>query len=128
MRLTIDVTMADIDEGDDSCAGCPVAIAATRALHEAGFDKEWQAKYEPYRAFCTPAGFEILYRGETVLALPPHEFSEEAYEFASMFDDWFRQEYRGEESTEEEPWERPDPFSFTVDIDLAVPAKGANHA
>lgn len=117
MKLKIDVTQEDIDGGNDRPESCPVALAGTRALAEAGYG-DLRMEWEPYHAFCKPAGLTLWgYRdgSDRVLArVPVEKVDHEAYEFASLFDDW----YRDDPEDREEDEGPPTPFSFAVNLPL----------
>lgn len=127
MKLKVQITKEDIEEAGDQCHNCPVAVAATRALGQAGFDvgdyspERWSVEWEPYRAFCEPDGLTV-WRGDTmVLRVKVGDAPLEAYEFASQFDDWFRYHFRGErpdsmEDDEDDPPPRPYPTEFELEL------------
>lgn len=131
LLLAVDVTRKDIDQGNQSPRWCPIALAAMRALRAAGLP-ECRVEWEPYRAFSTPAGLSVIGPapgGEVVVcSLPPSKVPYDAYEFASLFDDWWElhHDYGGdvasyEETTgEEAQTDRPAPFSFRVSLPLEV--------
>lgn len=126
MKLLVNVTQADIDEGTDNPCDCPIALAATRALREAGFEG-YRAEWEPYRAFCEPDGFTVWrprwHRdgGVSRCQLAVHDCPPEAYEFASMFDDWYRYDEEDGDENEDSPPPCPCPFSFTLELPLSHP-------
>jgi hypothetical protein len=131
MRLQVEVTQEDIDNGTTECAGCPIALATTRALAAAGFPK-CCAEWEPYRAFSKPTGLSIYdtepVRRTLVLAVPVEDCPDEMYDFARHFDDWYElahsydgdaalyEEETGHHDPETEP---PAPLGFTIELALA---------
>ena len=122
MILTVSVTEKDISGGTPRPSTCPVALAANRALKEAGFVGH-HAEWEPYRMFGDPEGFVVWRQSnggeEQVCAVSVGDVCAEAYDFASEFDDWReKREHEGEEDEDGYLWERPAPFSFTVEVPL----------
>ena len=121
MKLIIEVTQTDIEEGRSTPAYCPIALGANRALEQAGFER-CHAEFEPYRAFSAPDGFTVRCDGEDVCQVKIEDCPPEAYEFASLFDDWYEAKQTGEipDGWAEKP-DPPSPFSFTLDLPLEEP-------
>jgi hypothetical protein len=124
MLLRIDVTRADVAAGTTDPASCPVALAATRALHAAGFGRHCRAEWEPYRAFEEPEGFtvwdDLAMWGGPLCRVPVGGVPARAADFASDFDDWYRQEDEEKVSADPE-FSRPGPFSFELEVPLQAP-------
>lgn len=121
MRLAVAVTEEDIDRGTDLPASCPVALALNRELAAAGFPG-FRAEWEPYRAFCEPEGLRITagrYGPDfrVVCQRGVHDCPWEMYEFASLFDDWYRHDPEDDGPDAEVP-DRPGPITFTLDLPL----------
>lgn len=125
MRLKVSVTDEDIDNGRDLCDSCPVALAANRALAEAGYGAQhwterWYATFDPYGV---AGGLEVYRAAETGLGAeqachaPPPFVPPEAMEFAVAFDEWHREQQRDHDA-DESYGERPAPFTFEIDLDL----------
>jgi hypothetical protein len=116
MDLTVTVTPTDIRQGTDRPASCPIALAATRALRRRLPRRVWRRDYhvefEPYRAFCKPEGLTVRRGGDVLARIPVEDCPEEAYEFASQFDDWFRGEPEGDAP------DCPGPFAFTLHLEF----------
>jgi hypothetical protein len=126
MLLKIDVTQEDIGRGITLPALCPVALAATRALRAAGLE-QYHAEWEPYCAFAEAGGFAVWDDLDTwdgpACRVPVDVVPEEAYDFASDFDDWYGQDAAERESADPE-FPCPGPFSFELELPLEPPGEG----
>jgi hypothetical protein len=103
MRLTIDVTQEDIDQGEvGSCGKCPVALATIRSFEAAGHRLDWEGDDEDYPvSVSAPLVLAYLETGGWYEADPPPA----AYLFIGDFD-------RGR---------KVDPFSFEAEFELVLP-------
>jgi hypothetical protein len=111
VRLEIDVTEADIDGGTSTPGGCPVALAANRALAAAGYGGRHYASFLPSRPadtalrVCDGRTGDIVCFADGVPA--------EAIRFGRAFDAW----RCGGTNTKK----RPRPVSFAAGVPLGRP-------